>query len=133
MHKRDGGFTLIETLVATTVFALLLSALYQGLTSGWRGLKIANAESSALAVLSRQLASGGIETPLDVSTASGVTADGVAWQTDIRPYAPTNRSSGGAASVYQGFWVTVTVRWSTGAFGAERSLQATTLKLKKAS
>ncbi|MEQ1651646.1 MAG: type II secretion system protein [Hyphomicrobium sp.] len=133
MRNRDGGFTLIETLVATTIFALLLSALYQGLTTGWRGLKIANAESSALTVLSRQLASGGIETPLEVSTATGITADGVAWQTDIKPYAPTSRSNGSAAAIYQGFWVTVTVRWSDGAFQAERSLQATTLKLKKAS
>lgn len=133
MEKREGGFTLIEAIVATAVFALLLSALYQGLATGWRGLKSAKAEDAAIALLSQRLASSGVETPLQSSTMSGRTLEGLSWQSDITPYAgnaSTGNSSGGD---YQGYWVTVIVRWNNGRFSREHSLQATTLKLKKSS
>jgi prepilin-type N-terminal cleavage/methylation domain-containing protein len=131
MPRRDEGFTLIETIVATAVFALLLSALYQGLTAGWRGIKKSNSEDAALSLLSQKLASAGVETPLEPSTASGTSADGVAWQSQVIPYVAP--ASGTISGLYQGFWVTVTVRWKNGQFSAEQKLQATTLKLRKAS
>jgi prepilin-type N-terminal cleavage/methylation domain-containing protein len=132
MNNRDGGFTLIEALVATAVFALVLSALYQGLTVGWRGLKKANAEDAAVAVLSFQLATTGVETPLQTSTTSGTTPDGVSWQTAITPYAATEPATGSPQPTYLGYWVNVVVRWTEGRFAPEHTLQATTLKLKKA-
>jgi prepilin-type N-terminal cleavage/methylation domain-containing protein len=133
MSSRDGGFTLIEALVATAVFALVLSALYQGLTTGWRGLKKANGEEAAVAVLSAQLASTGVEGPLQTSTSSGTTADGIAWQADIAPYSGGTPDASKASSAYLGYWVAVTVRWREARFGAEHALKARTLKLKKAS
>jgi prepilin-type N-terminal cleavage/methylation domain-containing protein len=132
MNSRDGGFTLIEALVATAVFALVLSALYQGLTVGWRGLKKANAEDAAVAVLSFQLATSGVETPLQASSTSGTTPDGVSWQTVITPYSATEPTTGTAQPSYLGYWVTVIVRWTEGRFAPEHTLRATTLKLKKA-
>jgi prepilin-type N-terminal cleavage/methylation domain-containing protein len=130
MTRREDGFTLIEAIVATAVFALLLSALYQGLTAGWRGLKKVNSEEIALALLSQKLASTGVETPLVTSAATGV-ADGIAWQSQIAPYAEP--AAGNVSGPYQGFWITVTVRWKNGPFSPEQALQATTLKLRKAS
>jgi prepilin-type N-terminal cleavage/methylation domain-containing protein len=132
MNKRDGGFTLIEALVATTVFALVLSALYQGLTTGWRGLKKANQEEVATSVLAAQLASSGVEGPLEASASSGTAADGIAWQSVIEPYTPSASGDSRAPASYLGYWVTVTVRWREARFGAEHALQAKTLKLKKA-
>jgi prepilin-type N-terminal cleavage/methylation domain-containing protein len=130
MTRREDGFTLIEAIVATAVFALLLSALYQGLTAGWRGIKKSNSEDAALSLLSQKLASAGVETPLETSAATGV-ADGVAWQSQITPYA--SPASGSISGPYQGFWITVSVRWKNGPFSPEQALQATTLKLRKAS
>lgn len=139
MTKRDmpeskNGFTLVEALVATAVFALIMSALYQGLGTGWRGLKASGVEDAALAALTAHLASSGIETPLAASSATGTTSGGIAWQTDIRPYdgrntTPENKLRGS----YDGYWVSVTVRWRTGRFTPEQSLTATTLKIKRAS
>ena len=126
MTRREDGFTLIEAIVATAVFALLLSALYQGLTAGWRGIKKSNSEDAALSLLSQKLASTGVETPLETSTATGV-ADGIAWRSQITPYA-----TGAVSGPYQGFWITVAVRWKNGPFSPEQALQATTLKLRKA-
>ncbi len=133
MARRDGGFTLIEALVATAVFALVLSALYQGIAIGWRGLKKAGAEDTARAVLSQHLASSGVETPLQAATTNGTT-DGVAWHAEIRPYRDTSLNAGETPpQAYQGFWIIVTVRWREGRFSPEHALQATTLKIKRAS
>jgi prepilin-type N-terminal cleavage/methylation domain-containing protein len=131
MAKQDSGFTLIEALVATAVFAMLLGALYQGLSAGWRGLQKANSETVALALLSRQLASIGVETPLQPSSTAGSTTDGVTWQADILPYHPTQSANLPSPPAYQGFWVSVTVRWRDGYLKSEQTLQATTLKIKK--
>ncbi len=132
MNNRDGGFTLIEALVATAVFALVLSALYQGLTMGWRGLKKATAEDAAVSLLAAQMASSGVESPLETSTASGTTADGISWLSVIAPYDATSGGEKSSAS-YLGYWVTVTVRWHEARFGAEHVLKAATMKIKKAS
>lgn len=133
MTRRDSGFTLIEALVATAVFALLLSALYQGLTVGWHGLRKAGAEDAAMLVLSQRLASSGVETPLETSANSGTAPGGISWQTRIVPYTPTAPAGDARLPAYQGFWITVSVRWQNIRFGTEQSLQATTLKIKKAS
>ena len=130
MQNREAGFTLIEALVATAVFVLVISSLYQGLGLGWRGLRKAKAEDVAVAFAAAELASRGIETPLVPSSSSGVTPEGIAWQTDIRPYAgpgvdPRNKAS------YQGYWVTVAVRWREGRMSPEHELDFTTLRLKK--
>lgn len=131
MARRDAGFTLIEALVAAAVFALLISALYQGLSLGWRGLRKAKAEDLAVAIANAELVSRGVETPLVASSASGTSPDGIAWQADIRPYLiPSTGPEGKTA--YQGFWVTVTVRWREGRLSPEHVLDFTTLKLKRA-
>lgn len=131
MANRDSGFTLVETLVATAVFVLVISSLYQGLSVGWRGLRLAKAEDVAVAIASAELSSLGVETPLATSTSSGVTSDGIAWQTDIRPYDSAS-NSGSEKSSYQGYWVSVSVRWREGRFSAERQLDFRTLKLGRA-
>ena len=131
MTRRDQGFTLIEALVATAVFVLVISALYQGLSLGWRGLRLAKSEDLAVAVASAELATRGIETPLTTSSSSGVTAEGIAWQTEIRPYETPSQLRNDKAA-YQGYWVTVTVRWRENRFNAERMMDFTTLKLGRA-
>jgi prepilin-type N-terminal cleavage/methylation domain-containing protein len=141
MAQRDAGYTLIESLVAASVFALLLGALYQGISTGWRGLKIANAEDAAIALLAERLASAGHETPLLAGVASGVSTapstPGLAWQTTIRPVksvSPVTGSNGQSATRrVEGYWVEVTVRWRAGIAQLERSLSATTIKLKRVS
>jgi prepilin-type N-terminal cleavage/methylation domain-containing protein len=133
MARRDDGFTLIEVLVATAVFALLISALYQGLTTGWRGLRHSDSEEVALALLSAKLASAGVETPLQAAILSGTEAGGLSWQTSIAPYADAASPPDARALLYQGYWVTVIVRWQNDRFSPEQTLQATTLKIRRAS
>ena len=126
----DAGFTLVESLVALAIFVAVISALYQGLSVGWRGLRRADAEDRALVIAQNALASAGVETPLVASTQAGVTPDGIAWQADIR--APTSASpAASSAPGFQGFWVTVTVRWKEGPRRPEQALQLQTIKLRR--
>ncbi len=130
MHLRgnDGGFTLLEVLVATAIFASLIAALHRGIATGAHGLRMATAEDTAITLLRRQLASGGIETPLTAATASGTTPEGLRWERVIRPYEIGSAPAEG--ETYRGYWVSVTVRWRE-KFGAERSLNATTLRIAR--
>lgn len=126
----DAGFTLVESLVALAIFVAVISALYQGLSVGWRGLRRADAEEIALAMAQNKLASTGVETPLIASTQSGVAADGMVWQADIRAYASASEAAQSAPDLH-GFWVTVTVRWKEGPRRPEQSLQLQTIKLRR--
>ena len=77
-----------------------------------------------------KLASTGVETPLIASTQSGVAADGMVWQADIRAYASASEAAQSAPDLH-GFWVTVTVRWKEGPRRPEQSLQLQTIKLRR--
>ena len=131
IHDRsDAGFTLVESLVALAIFVAVISALYQGLSTGWRGLRRAEAEDIALVLAQNKLATAGVETPLVASMQSGVAGDGMAWQADIRPYAAASPVAQSTQDL-QGFWVTVTVRWKEGPRRPEQSLQLQTIKLRR--
>ena len=63
-------------------------------------------------------------------TKAGVTGDGIAWQANIR--APASAASAATSTPdFQGFWVTVTVRWKEGPRRPEQSLQLQTFKLRR--
>ena len=85
---RDGGFTLVETLVALAVLAMGLAGLYRALDSGWRGLREAARATEALAVARNLLAALGTETPLATGRRTGTTPGGVRWEVDVGPYVP---------------------------------------------
>lgn len=135
MRTREAGFTLVEALVAMAVFTLVVSAVYQGFTSSWRGLRRAESADLALSVAEARLASTGIETPLEASQQSGVSPEGIRWTADINPYVPPSIASDAATaqrSAVAGYWVTVTVYWTDGPLRPGQSLQLKTVKLKRA-
>ena len=108
MRDNEAGFTLIETLVALVVFALVAAAAQQCLSGGWRGVKLVRMESAALEVAKAELAAAGFDSALVEGTESGETADGFAWTRNVSRYQSRQRDdeeTRGAA----GFWVTVSV------------------------
>lgn len=90
-NSDDRGFTLVETLVALAVFAFAFAGIYRALDGGWQGLRRAQYEADAIEVARTQLAAIGIVTPLAAGRQSGVTADGVRWEIDIRERARDDR------------------------------------------
>ena len=44
----DHGFTLMETMVALVIFVACYLLIHQGLSLGWRGVRLAQSETAAL-------------------------------------------------------------------------------------
>ena len=127
--RADAGFTLIETLVALVIMIAAATMLYRGLSGGLRASNAADLADTALLVAQQRLAAAGIETPLQTGRQEGA-EDGVFWQVDLRPYGATDEAA--RAARLQAFWATATVTWRDRRGGRPRSLQLTTLKLRRA-
>ena len=130
--RADAGFTLIETLVALVVMIAAATMLYRGLSGGLRASNAADLADTALLVAQKRLTAAGIETPLQAGRQEGAEG-GVVWQVDLRPYSAADAAVEPArAARLQAFWATATVTWRDRRGGRPRSLQLTTLKLRRA-
>ena len=133
MRESDGtsGFTLIETLVALTIFVVGYVVVNQSVTLAWRGAQSAWAESAAVRLARSRLAAAGVEARLQEGEEGGETPDGFTWATRVERYRPPGADAfaAGASRKVAGYWVTVTVRWRGGPLQGARSLELKTLKL----
>jgi hypothetical protein len=116
----------METLVALVIFVACYLLIHEGLSLGWRGVRLAQSETAALQVAQGRLAAAGFDAPLSDGQRSGET-DGYAWTMDVR-----REDRGGSVattSPLSAFWVTVAVSWRDRADPRVRSVQLTTMKL----
>ena len=120
----DHGFTLMETLVALVIFVACYLLIHQGLSLGWRGVRLAQSETAALQVAQGRIAAAGLDEPLSDGQRAGET-DGYAWTMDVR----RETRDAGANSPLSAFWVTVAVNWRDRWARSPRSVQLTTMKL----
>ncbi len=89
---RAQGFSLLEVLVAFTLFAVALGVMMQIFSRGVNGASIADHYAKATMYAESRLASVGVEETLKEGTTSGKFDDDYAWQVTIRPYLdPTPR------------------------------------------
>jgi general secretion pathway protein I len=125
------GFTLVETLVALTIFVAGYVLVHQSVTLAWRGAQTAWAESAAVRLAQSRLAAAGVEARLQEGEERGETPDGFTWVRRVEHYRQPgiDEPGGGAAGRMAGYWVTVTVRWRGGLLQSARSLELKTLKL----
>jgi general secretion pathway protein I len=128
--RRQGGFTLIEVVVAFVLLALVMSAGLEVFTTGMRRSIDLEERSQALAVAQSQMASAGTEVPLKEGNASGQSDDGkYRWILTIA------RSEEGAAdpsqpvqTAYGLYRVEVVVTWR-GADERDHNFSLATLQL----
>lgn len=93
----DGGFTLVEVLVALAIFALAFAGVFRAIDGGWTSLRRAQHTFEAVEVAKAQLAAAGITGPLVEGRREGVSPDGVSYAIEIRRR-PAGPPSSGAAT-----------------------------------
>ncbi len=115
--QRDSGFTLLETLVALAIFAVVAAALQLGIAGAWRGAKIAEGQDFAIVTAQRLMAEIGVSRAVIIGRTTGEIDARTTYAIMAQPIA------GG------GYWVDVTVRWSDRSRGQSRDVTLRTMKV----
>jgi general secretion pathway protein I len=110
MSRPDSGFTLIEVVVAFSILAVSLGAIFLAFGSGSNNLSHAERYTVATLVAESQLARAGIEFPYTLGEQRGQFADAYRWVTTIRPVGEAAGRSH-ASEGTQLYEVIVSVEW----------------------
>ena len=129
-RRQNGGFTLLEVLVAFTVLAISLGVLFEIFSTGMRASRSAEEYTRATLLAESKLATIGITGALEEGESSGEYEDGYAWRVAVRPYRLDEPEAEGLPPPIEAYEVVVTVAWGQGS--RERSVSLTTLRLKSA-
>ena len=130
--KREGGFTLLEILVAFTLMALIIAVLLRVFSGGLQGIGLAEDYSRATSIAESTMARVGADIELKAGSSSGEVDDRYRWNVELRPYDPPVDLQPGTTAVPFTLpvvmWeVIVQVGWSE--YGKDRSLSLRTLRV----
>lgn len=130
MSDRDGGYTLVETVVALAILTGFLVLFSSGIAGGWRGIDDAQKDKRALATARKLIETAGISWPLSAGVRSGRDAEGFAYEISVEPY---RAGASDADLVPLAHWVTVSVQPPTHRGLPRRSITLRALKRASAS
>jgi hypothetical protein len=121
------GFTLMETIVAFVVFTAIFIALERSSALGWRSVRLARMDQSALALARAKLASFGVNNAIPEETTLGGEENGLTWRlTAVKYKAPETTPP--LPTRFVPYWVTVTVTWHDRPMAPPRTIELTTIK-----
>ena len=121
------GFTLMEVLVAFTIFSVSFTAVLQILSTSTRNDQIAEQYGLAVSHAESLLARAGIETPLVEGETFGDLGAGMQWRQVVTPYQEEAGGWQAQDMTVLPYHVEVTLTWGEGR--RARSLSLTTLRL----
>lgn len=128
-RARQGGFALIEGLLAVVLLSATVVLINSALGSGWHGLRRSGDAQAATAIAMAQLAAAGRETELRESSSEG-DEQGYRWRVAVTRHMV---ASVVPANERHAAWrVTVTVSWQDHALSGTRSVELETVKLAEA-
>ena len=81
--RRQGGFTLLEVLVAMAILALSMGVLLKVFTGALTNAEVADGAGRAAALAESLMAGAGTDHPLEDGGASGKLDDGTVWRLTI--------------------------------------------------
>jgi general secretion pathway protein I len=126
--KRDGGFTLLEVLVALAIAALGLVAMFRAGSGGLLNVDVASRTEEAVERARSHLAAIGRDTALLRGASEGEDGDGYHWRIRVWPQASraiaaAQGTAGQAVTLYN---IEVTESW-----GGGRRLRAVVLRTQR--
>ena len=119
------GFSLLEVLVAFTILAMLLGALFQVFSGGLRAAHSGDRYTRATVIAQSRLAALGIEQPVQEGVSSGTAEGAYHWRVTVSPYLDDQLSL--TDRVPQPLSVNVEVFWEEG--GGVRTVSLTSILL----
>ena len=119
------GFSLLEVLVAFTILAMLLAALFQVFNGGLHAARSGDRYTRATVVAQSRLAAFGVEQPLEEGVFSGTTEDAYHWRVTVAAYLDDQLPV--TDPVLQPLSVAVEVYWEEG--GSPHSVSLTSILL----
>ncbi|HEY7885234.1 MAG TPA: prepilin-type N-terminal cleavage/methylation domain-containing protein [Cellvibrionaceae bacterium] len=109
-RPQQGGFSLLEMVVAVAILGLSLGMLYQAAGGATRSISTSEDYSYAV-VMAQSLLALHSEVSPDGVNSSGATDDGYEWEVVSQPYLPDNgMNDEGTASLH---WIDVRVSWGS--------------------
>lgn len=113
MKNREAGFTLLETLVAFTIFSVVLVTIYESLSTSVRGEAEARSVLSSAQIAKSVMAEVGLSIPLVEGTLSERESEGFEWSLQIQRVGPP-ASSRNNAHLMQLYRLNLSVQNSSG-------------------
>lgn len=125
MPRASRGFSLLEVLVAFTILALVLTALFEVFSGGMRAARAGDSYTRAVAIAQSKLAELDADEALAEGEHRGEAEDPYSWRATVSPYSDAALPSDGL--LMRPLAVSVEVSWSEGE--RIRSVELTTLTL----
>jgi general secretion pathway protein I len=122
----QGGFTLLEVLVAFVVLAFTMTAIYGLFSNGLHAADQGGSAIVATALAQSKLEAAGVADPLTIGESSGKFANGYRWRRTVRPYRGDMALARYEVAVP--FDIEVTVFWP--GTGTEKSVTLSTVRLQ---
>lgn len=125
-HGRQGGFSLLETLVAFSILAICLGSLLRIFGGGGRAALLTDEYARGLTVAESLLASLGAETELALGRRQGIVAGTIRWEMQVSPLPVQSEHLSSLNFSYTPVWVEVSASWGN---EQPRSVRLSTIRL----
>lgn len=126
---RNGGYTLIEVLVAFMILALALTVLLRIFSGGLRNVSVSSDYARAVLVAEAQLATAGVTDALVPGETYGDDGGRFRWTRIVSNYVPYE-GYGREALPVPAYHITVVVEWPHA--GSTRQIDLSTIRLARA-
>lgn len=128
--RHQGGFSLLEVLVAFAILALSLGVLMQIFSRAMNATALSAEYSRAVALAESRLNAVGFDIPLSEGVYSGEPEEGIDWVVNIQPYQPPGWL--GELPPLQPYVVSVVTTWPGSGMSRGRRVVLRTLRLGEA-